>query len=131
MAESKIENSRGTQRDAETFKSKNDFVDLVYSSRKELYTDGVDNQDGQDFITANLFGMVLPGYETSEVTLSSCVYHLALNSDIQIKLWDEVNHVIQGNGGQLTFDGVNQMEYLNAVVNGETIHFHIHSFKDE
>ena len=45
---------------------------------------------------ASLFLMLLAGYETSGHTLAFCLWHLALNPDVQIKLREEILEAYQG-----------------------------------
>ena len=47
-------------------------------------------------ITASLFLMLLAGYETSGHTLAFCLWHLALNPDIQTRLREEILDAYQG-----------------------------------
>ena len=45
---------------------------------------------------ANLFVMLLAGYETSGFALAFCLWHLALNPDIQARLREEILDAYQG-----------------------------------
>ena len=47
-------------------------------------------------ITASLFLMLLAGYETSGHTLAFCLWHLALNPDVQTRLREEILDAYQG-----------------------------------
>jgi len=51
------------------------------------------------------------------------LYCLAINPDVQMKVRDEVDSVLKKYGGELTFDGVQEMAYLDLAVSGKiTIH---------
>jgi cytochrome P450 family 6 len=49
------------------------------------------------------------------------LYSLAVNPDVQAKVRDEVDSVLRKHGGQLTFDAIQEMTYLDMVVSGKTI----------
>lgn len=48
------------------------------------------------------------------------VYELALNQDIQERLRDEINEVLERHNGEVTYDAIMDMKYLDMVFN-ETI----------
>ena len=49
---------------------------------------------------ASLFLMLLAGYETSGHTLAFCLWHLALNPDVQTKLREEILEAYQGSASR-------------------------------
>ena len=62
---------------------------------------------------------LLGGYETSGSTLSFALYELALHPEIQQGLRAEILQVLSEHGGKLTYDGIQDMSYLDMVVSGE------------
>ena len=50
---------------------------------------------------ASLFMMLNAGYETSGHTLAFCLWHLALNPDVQTKLREEILEAYQGSASRL------------------------------
>ncbi|XP_021953142.1 cytochrome P450 6j1 [Folsomia candida] len=98
-------------------KNANDFAGLVHSTWQELYGGHVDRPDQEEWITANLFGMVLPGYKTTQTLIAMCAYVLALHQDVQDKLRDEVNAMMESHGDEFTFAAVNEMTYIEMVIN--------------
>jgi cytochrome P450 family 6 len=78
----------------------------------------VSELDGDDFV-AQAFVFLIRGFETSGNTLCYVLYELALYLDIQHKLRDEIVGVMNTNKGELTYDGVQEMSYLDMVVSGE------------
>lgn len=60
----------------------------------------------------------LAAYDTSAVTTSNTLYELALNHTIQDRLREEIKNVYAKNNGEITFDDINTMFYLDAVVKG-------------
>ncbi|KAJ3381113.1 hypothetical protein HDU92_005580 [Lobulomyces angularis] len=60
---------------------------------------------------------LLAGHETTSVALSWTLYYLALNPDIQEKLYVEVSKVLDTKDSFPTFDQVNtQMKYVDSVI---------------
>lgn len=57
----------------------------------------------------------LAGYETTASTLSFCIHQLAVNPDIQEKLYQEVKTLVD-NGEKLNYNNVMKLPYLDAVI---------------
>jgi len=47
------------------------------------------------------------------------LYELALHPEIQQRLRAEIMRVLNKHNGQLTYDGMQEMSYLDMVVSGE------------
>ena len=62
---------------------------------------------------------LLAGYVTSGSTLSFALYELALHPEIQQRLRAEILQVLSKHDGKLTYDGIQDMSYLDRVVSGE------------
>ena len=58
------------------------------------------------------------GYETSSVVLTNVLYQLAIHRDVQEKVRAEINEVLKK--GELTFEEVSEMNYLNSVLSGNS-----------
>ncbi|XP_067006627.2 cytochrome P450 6k1 [Anabrus simplex] len=106
---------------------RNDFLDLLMQIRKKGHVDddtengSVDESsdklvlDGDDFV-AQSFIFLTAGFETSSTTMTFTLYELSLQPDIQKKLRDEIQSVLKKNDGKVTYDGVQEMVYLDMVV---------------
>jgi cytochrome P450 family 6 len=68
---------------------------------------------------AQALTFLLGGYETSSGTLSFALYELAMHPEIQQSLRAEIVQVLSKHDGQLTYDGIQAMSYLDRVVSGE------------
>jgi cytochrome P450 family 6 len=62
---------------------------------------------------------MIAGYETSAGTLTFALYELALHPEIQQSLRAEILQVLSKHDGKLTYDGVQEMSYMDRVVSGE------------
>ena len=59
------------------------------------------------------------GFETSASTISFCLYELALNRDIQDRLRNEIDTVLKKHGGSVTYEGVQEMKYMDKIISGK------------
>lgn len=76
-------------------------------------------------IVANASTFFGDGYETSSIVMSFTIFELALNEDVQDKLRSEIMTKIKENNGELTYELMNEMEYLDACISGK---LHIKQF---
>lgn len=68
-------------------------------------------------IAAQAFIFFVGGFETSSTTLSFCLYELGKNHEIQDRLRNEIEQVIEKYGG-ITYDAIQNMTYMDQVING-------------
>jgi len=71
-------------------------------------------------IAANCVLFILGGFDTTQSLLLYAAYAMALNPEKQEKLRNEVDRIFEECDGELTYDAINKMEYLDMVINGET-----------
>lgn len=60
----------------------------------------------------------IAGFETSSSTLSFCLYELAKNPDVQKKVQQEIDEIKAKHNGQLSYDAVSDMKYLEWCIDG-------------
>lgn len=63
------------------------------------------------------------GFETSSTTMTLALYELAYRNDIQDKLRKEIVEIAKKHNGEITYDAINEMSYLDNVINGSTERF--------
>jgi cytochrome P450 family 6 len=51
--------------------------------------------------------------------MTFCLYELAVNPDIQERLRAEIDTVLQKHGGNITYESIYEMEYLDKLVDGK------------
>jgi hypothetical protein len=72
-----------------------------------------------DLFLGQAFFFLAAGFETSGSAMSYALYELALHPEIQNRLRAEIIRVLNKHNGQLTYDGIQEMAYLDMVVSGE------------
>jgi cytochrome P450 family 6 len=80
----------------------------------------ISEKDVDEFV-AQSFVFLTAGLETAATTLSFALYELALHPEIQNRLRAEIVQVLKKHNGQLTYNGIQQMAYLDMVVAGRGI----------
>ncbi|CAG7825768.1 unnamed protein product [Allacma fusca] len=69
-----------------------------------------------DVIIAQCLLFFLAGSDTTESTVTFALYELAINPDIQEKLYQEVKEAVENNNGEFSYDVINKLEYLDCVI---------------
>ncbi|CAL1686496.1 unnamed protein product [Lasius platythorax] len=68
-------------------------------------------------MTSQAFIFFFGGFDTVSTLMCFAVHEIAVNPSIQKKLRDEVDEVLKKTNGKLTYEALNEMQYLDAVVN--------------
>lgn len=107
---------------------RNDFLQLLIQLKNGRADDGEVNNGVSDksvgtSITFNeaaaqAFVFFLAGFETSSTAGTFCLYELATNKAIQDKLRAEVQTVLKEYNGQLTYEAIMKMTYMEKVIQG-------------
>ncbi|XP_031636878.1 probable cytochrome P450 6d4, partial [Contarinia nasturtii] len=71
-------------------------------------------------IAANTFIFFSAGFESSSNIMSFCLYELAMNTQLQKRAHNEIDHVLNEYNGQITFDSISAMKFLGLCID-ETI----------
>lgn len=58
------------------------------------------------------------GFETSSIALSFALFEIAANPEIQRKVMKEVDTVLDKYDGEITYDSIQEMCYLDNVLSG-------------
>lgn len=69
-------------------------------------------------ITAQALVFFLGGFDTVSVLMTFASYELAISPEVQEKLRNEVDEMLKKHNGELTYDGLMGMKYLDMVVSG-------------
>lgn len=92
---------------------RNDFIDTLIDLKDHPEKISIQLTDG--LLAAQAFVFFAAGFETSSLTISHALYELALNQAIQEKLRKEIRDVCKACDGDLTFEVITQMSYLDKV----------------
>ncbi|XP_036144260.1 cytochrome P450 9e2-like [Monomorium pharaonis] len=68
-------------------------------------------------MTSQAFIFFVAGFETSSTLMSFVAHEIAVNPDVQEKLQNEIDKVLEDTNGHPSYEAINEMKYLNAVTN--------------
>ncbi|XP_055905767.1 probable cytochrome P450 6a21 [Eupeodes corollae] len=99
---------------------KNDFMSIlidVKNNKSFVTEDGQQISTGltMEEVAAQAFLFWIAGFETSSATMSYAIYALARNTDVQEKLRTTIDEVLEKHNGELTYESLKEMHYLDQV----------------
>ncbi|KYN29649.1 PREDICTED: cytochrome P450 9e2-like [Trachymyrmex cornetzi] len=98
-------------RDAEHI-TRPDMLQLMMNIRDK---EGRRKLDIDDMI-AQAFIFFLGGFETSSTAMCFAAHEIAANPEIQTKLQQEIDKALEESNGEVSYETINRLEYLDAVV---------------
>lgn len=105
---------RNQEDGTDTVVSKDGFATVEESSVGKTE---VKRQWTDDEIAAQCFLFFLAGFDTVSTALSFLSYELAVNKDIQQKLYEEIQETSSAlNGQQVSYEAIQNMKYMDMVV---------------
>nr|QBC73130.1 cytochrome P450 mono-oxygenase [Osmia bicornis] len=91
-----------------------DFINMLMELK--AHPEKLNNIELTDsLLTAQAFVFFSAGFETSSTTISNTLYELAVNQEIQNKLREEIMEYCSKDKGELEYETVKEMEYLDKV----------------
>jgi cytochrome P450 family 6 len=110
--------------------TRNDFMQLLIDMKNGKQEGGV--SDGKSLtleeVAAQSFVFFLAGFETSSTLMTFALYELARHPDIQEKVRSEVETVLAKYDGEVSYDAIQDMKYMNQVIDGEVLCVKKYSF---
>lgn len=87
-------------------------------------------QKGYDetYLAGHALSLYFDGTETSSITLAYTMYELARNPLCQQKVYDEVTTILAKHNGQITYESVQEMTYIDSIIH-ESIRIHPPAFQ--
>lgn len=73
-------------------------------------------------LAGHCLSLFIDGFETSSQVLSLVFYELARHPDIQDRVYNEVKEVLVGHNNQINYEAMQEMWYLDCVVQGSSSH---------
>ncbi|XP_017779587.1 PREDICTED: probable cytochrome P450 6a23 [Nicrophorus vespilloides] len=92
---------------------RNDFLDFMTTLRAKINNEKEFNENE---ITAHAGGFFIDGYETSAIVISYALYEMAANPEEQERLKANIDEVLEKYNGELTYEAIQEMEYLDLVL---------------
>lgn len=84
------------------------LIELLINDKDKKYTD--------DEIRDQIFIFLLTGGETSAILLANTMLFLAINEDIQEKLYEEISSIFPSINTKISYELINQMNFLDRVL---------------
>lgn len=104
---------------------RNDFLNMMIELHKRGKIDGhetgIDSDKDKltfDEMSAQCFVFFLAGFETSSTTMMFCLFELSVNPDMQKKARQEVFDVLKKYNGELTYEAIMEMDYVDRCIQG-------------
>ncbi|XP_055856026.1 uncharacterized protein LOC129919200 [Episyrphus balteatus] len=92
---------------------RNDLIDTLVALKKEAAIAGEKLTD--EVLIAQAAVFFTAGFETTSSTISFGLYELSKKQEVQTRLREEIKEFLEKNGGNITYDALQEMEYLNMV----------------
>ncbi|KRT83650.1 cytochrome P450 [Oryctes borbonicus] len=89
---------------------RNDFMQILIELKE------TENALTMNELIAQVFAFFVAGFDTSAATLTFCLFELASNLDIQKKLREEISNVLNEYDGEITYESLQDMKYLDQVI---------------
>lgn len=75
-------------------------------------------------LAAQAYVFYTAGFETTASTMSFCLFEIARNAEIQQKVHDEIDEVLAKYNGQLTYDAISELKYLDCCIDGMLVNLY-------
>ncbi|KAI4456041.1 cytochrome p450 [Holotrichia oblita] len=93
---------------------RNDFMQILIDMKDK--TNNPDPLTMNELLAQSLL-FFIAGFDTTSQILSMCLFSLATHSDIQEKLREEVKKVLNKYNGEITYDALQDLKYMEQVIN--------------
>ncbi|XP_014477670.1 PREDICTED: cytochrome P450 9e2 [Dinoponera quadriceps] len=110
-------------RDAENI-TRPDMIQLMMDMRGKR---GAERELSIEDMTAQAFIFFFAGFDSSATVMSFAAHEIAINPDVQAKLWREIDEVLEESNGKVTYEAINRLKYLDAVLS-ETLRMYTAPF---
>lgn len=91
---------------------KEDFMEMLLDSGKKAGSNDAE-------LAGHALNIFMEGFETSSHVLAFVFYELARNSSVQERLHEDTIKVLAKHNNEFTYEALQEMKYLDAVVHGE------------
>lgn len=101
---------------------RNDFLSLLVQIKNTGKLEGDTANLGKmsfNELASQVFAFFGAGFETSASTMAFALYELTQNPDVQEKAQAELVEVLERHDGNLTYEAVSELHYLDRVIQGK------------
>uniref|UniRef100_A0A182W6U9 Cytochrome P450 n=1 Tax=Anopheles minimus TaxID=112268 RepID=A0A182W6U9_9DIPT len=95
--------------------SRKDFIQLLIDLRRDAAGNG-EKALSVEQCAANVFLFYIAGSETSTAAISFTLHELSHQPEAMAKLQQEIDEAMERNNGEITYDSINEMKYLDMCV---------------
>nr|XP_031848136.1 cytochrome P450 9e2-like [Nomia melanderi] len=81
-------------------------------------------------MTAHAFGFFFGGFDSSSTLMCFAAYEIGVNPEVQKRLQEEIDEVLMNNKGEVSYEAINGMKYLDAVINEALRMYPVNIFVD-
>lgn len=73
-----------------------------------------------DEMAAQTYIFFAAGFETSSLTTTFCLYEVVKDPDVQEKVHNEIDKVLEQSDGKITYESISKMTYLESCIDGKS-----------
>ncbi|XP_012056091.1 PREDICTED: cytochrome P450 9e2-like [Atta cephalotes] len=90
----------------------------IYGKEASNFTGVLRDKEGRRELdmTAQAFIFFLGGFETTSTAMCFAAHEIAANPEIQTNLQQEIDKVLEESNGEVSYETINRLEYLDAVI---------------
>ncbi|XP_076750354.1 cytochrome P450 9e2-like [Xylocopa sonorina] len=90
-----------------------DMIQLMMETEGKL---GPGKEFTIEDITAQAFIFFFGGFESTSTLMCFAAHEIGVNKEVQTRLQEEIDQVLENCNGTVTYDAINDMKYLDAVI---------------
>ncbi|CAK9821331.1 Cytochrome P450 9e2 [Anthophora retusa] len=91
-----------------------DMIQLMMETRGKL---GPGKELTIEDMTAQAFVFFFGGFESTSTLMCFAAYEIGVNEEIQKRFQEEIDQVLEDCKGEVTYEAINDMKYLDAIIN--------------
>nr|XP_031848703.1 cytochrome P450 9e2-like [Nomia melanderi] len=91
-----------------------DMIQLMMETRGKL---GPGKELTIEDMTAQAFVFFFGGFESTSTMMCFAAYEVGVNPEVQKRLQEEIDGVLENGKGKVTYEAINDMKYLDAIIN--------------
>ncbi|XP_065369654.1 cytochrome P450 6g1-like [Calliphora vicina] len=96
--------------------SRNDLIDAFVKIKQEVKSKGEQVAQCMESLIAQACIFMSAGFDTSSTTIANALFEMAKDPQVQQKLRQEILQAFTQGQGEISYDSLNKMEYLQMVI---------------